>query len=136
MADGGWTCIESCCTRRLLFCCTHESLGRLLPRRTRATGLLLPRALSDSTQPNASRRGGKHVTNIQAAAQTVNQADARLSSHAYAKMPLDTACLCGSCRIQVEGDPVFVIRCHCADCRAAGVKDYLHVAYFPADRVR
>ena len=50
-------------------------------------------------------------------------------------MTLEASCICGNCKDQVEGDPRYVIRCHCKECRAASAGDYFYVAYFSADRV-
>ena len=50
---------------------------------------------------------------------------------------MEASCICGSCKLQAQGDPVVVLRCHCEDCRTAGAgKEYVHVAIFSADKVR
>ncbi len=51
-------------------------------------------------------------------------------------MTVNAKCECGKCEFRVDGDPSYVFRCHCADCRRVGGEDYFHVAIFPAAQAR
>jgi len=42
-------------------------------------------------------------------------------------------CLCGAVRYSVRGDPLHVIRCHCADCRKESGSAFTVYAWWPVE---
>ena len=42
-------------------------------------------------------------------------------------------CLCGAVRYSVRGEPVHVVRCHCASCRKESGSAFTVFAHWPAD---
>src|SRR5438045_8697245 len=42
-------------------------------------------------------------------------------------------CLCGAVRYSVRGDPVHVVRCHCAGCRKESGSAFSVYAHWPAE---
>lgn len=42
-------------------------------------------------------------------------------------------CLCGAVRYSVRGDPLHVVRCHCADCRKESGSAFSVYAHWPAE---
>ena len=45
-------------------------------------------------------------------------------------------CLCGNCTYEIEGDPVVVAHCHCADCQRLSGAGHATGAMFPESAVR
>ena len=43
------------------------------------------------------------------------------------------SCLCGTCVIQIEGEPISQFYCHCDDCRTASGGAYTAVAIYPEE---
>ena len=44
-----------------------------------------------------------------------------------------SGCLCGAVRYSVRGDPVHVVRCHCADCRKESGSAFTVFAEWPVE---
>lgn len=49
---------------------------------------------------------------------------------------LEGGCLCGAVRYQIEGKPVVVAHCHCADCQKGSGAGHATGAMFPVEQMR
>jgi hypothetical protein len=48
---------------------------------------------------------------------------------------VDIACLCGSVRLRIEGEPETAFYCHCDDCQAVHGAAYAGIALYPTPAV-
>src|SRR5437763_13944514 len=67
---------------------------------------------------------------------SVRNAGARRCRVASARVEAEVrtgGCLCGAVRYSVRGDPLHVIRCHCADCRKESGSAFTVYAWWPVE---
>lgn len=50
-------------------------------------------------------------------------------------MSIEVSCLCGDCKMTLEGDPLTQVYCHCDDCQAVHGAAYIPIAMFPHEAV-
>lgn len=49
---------------------------------------------------------------------------------------IEVDCLCGAVKLQLEGEPIAQLYCHCDDCQAVHSAAYVGVAVFPSQAVK